>query len=539
MTEVELLTEFVKKARDGGEIDSMPVSEKSELGELSQAIKELVIEHSQAFNMWKQHMVELTEITQQASRLQKAVLLVNEIESIFHEGGKAKTYYQKVIEIIAEALNVKYGMIALIGDNGGFNEISSVGMKKQVIDEIGHLPQGKGLLGVLCGADKVTRIDNVVDHSAACGFPEGHPKMTSLLSVPIKVQGKIIGAIYVSEKLNEGRFNATDENNFQNIADHIAHAFDRNELISVITKANRNLQIEQDEQKVLIKKVQEAQNQLLQSEKLASIGQLAAGVAHEINNPVGYINSNVSSLENYMVAIFSLLDAYELSESMTLNDVERLKISALRKQIDISFLREDVGDLIKETKEGVVRVKRIVQDLKDFSHVDNAKWQWVNIHDGLNSTLNVVQNEIKYKANVIKEYGELPEVECLPSQLNQVFMNLFVNAAHAIENSGTITIRTGTQEDDWVWIEVSDTGKGIKQEHLTKLFDPFFTTKPVGKGTGLGLSLSFGIIEKHGGRIDVDSELDKGTRFTIRIPVKQASREQSIGSEADNIMTGT
>jgi signal transduction histidine kinase len=175
-----------------------------------------------------------------------------------------------------------------------------------------------------------------------------------------------------------------------------------------------------------------------------------------------------------------------------------------------------------ESREGITRVKKIVQNLKDFSHAgSDDDWQWSNLHQGLDSTLSIVWNEIKYKAEVKKEYGEIPDVECLPSQLNQVFMNLLVNAAHAIEDKGIITIRTGTQ-DDGVWVEVSDSGNGIAPEHLNRIFEPFFTTKPVGKGTGLGLSVSYSIIQTHHGNINVASKVGEGTTFRIWLPVQHS-----------------
>jgi len=163
------------------------------------------------------------------------------------------------------------------------------------------------------------------------------------------------------------------------------------------------------------------------------------------------------------------------------------------------------------------RVTRIVQDLKDFSHVDESERMWANLEQGLESTLNVVWNEIKYKAEVIREYAGIPEIECLPSQINQVFMNLLVNAGQAIEEQGHITLRTGQDEDN-VWVEVADDGQGIQPEHLERIFEPFFTTKPVGKGTGLGLSLSYGIVRKHGGHIEVESPAGKGTCFRVVLP---------------------
>lgn len=295
-------------------------------------------------------------------------------------------------------------------------------------------------------------------------------------------------------------------------------------------KIEHALHEEKEQQKSLICQLQEAQSQLLQSEKMASIGQLAAGVAHEINNPVGYVSSNLGSLNRYLEDIFRVLDTYEKSEHILESDKNILEdIRSIKKEVDIEFLKVDVMELIKESAGGVRRVKEIVQDLKDFSHVDEAGWQTVDLHKGLDSTLNIVHNEIKYKAKVIKEYGDLPLVECLASQLNQVFMNLLVNAAHAIEERGIISIRTGTK-DDQIWVEVSDTGKGIPPENLNRIFEPFFTTKPVGKGTGLGLSLSYGIVMKHGGNFEVKSEVGRGASFKVWLPARQKTGHGRIAT---------
>jgi PAS domain S-box-containing protein len=267
------------------------------------------------------------------------------------------------------------------------------------------------------------------------------------------------------------------------------------------------------------KKLKEAQAQLLQSEKLASIGQLAAGVAHEINNPVGYVNSNLGSLKRYIKDLLALAQQYEALESQLPDNKAKRALISSKERLDIEFLKQDLDDLIQESLEGIDRVKQIVRDLKDFSHVDEATWEIADVHHGINSTLNIVHNELKYKAEVIKEYGELPTIYCLPSQLNQVFMNLLVNAGHALQDKGKIFIRTGVQGGDHVWIEIEDTGAGIPPQNLKRIFEPFFTTKEVGKGTGLGLSLAYGIIEKHQGTIEVDSEQGRGTRFRILLPV--------------------
>ncbi|WP_077037701.1 ATP-binding protein [Pelomonas sp. KK5] len=268
-----------------------------------------------------------------------------------------------------------------------------------------------------------------------------------------------------------------------------------------------------------------AQDKLMQSEKLASIGQLAAGVAHEINNPIGYIFSNFGTLEKYLADLFRMLAAYEAAEAQLAGTAAGQGLAAMRERVELDFLKEDIPTLMAESREGITRVRKIVQDLKDFSRVDNSQeWLWASLHQGIDSTLNIVNNEIKYKADVVKHYGEIPDIECLPSELNQVFMNLLVNAAHAFAGPerGTITIRSGVVEGGGqVWVEVQDNGSGIAPENLTRIFDPFFTTKPIGKGTGLGLSLAYGIVKKHDGHIQVESTPGVGTTFRLTLPVRR------------------
>jgi len=270
----------------------------------------------------------------------------------------------------------------------------------------------------------------------------------------------------------------------------------------------------------------DAQQKLMQSEKLASIGQLAAGVAHEINNPIGFIFSNFGTLERYLADLFQMLAAYEEAEPSLQGTPAAARLKALREKMELSFLKEDIPALMSESKDGITRVRNIVQNLKDFSRVDTSQeWVMADLHHGLDSTLNIVNNEIKYKADVVKSYGQIPDIECLPSELNQVFMNLLVNAAHAIHSErGVISLRTGL-DNEAVWVEVQDNGSGIEKENIGRIFDPFFTTKPVGKGTGLGLSLSYGIVKKHLGQIDVSSEPGKGTTFRVTLPLRQPAKE--------------
>ena len=267
------------------------------------------------------------------------------------------------------------------------------------------------------------------------------------------------------------------------------------------------------------------QQQLVQSDKLASIGQLAAGVAHEINNPIGYIFSNFGTLETYLVRLMIMLDVYEQAEEALSAGPVRESFQKVRDRIELDFLKEDIPVMMRESMEGIVRVRQIVQDLKDFSRVDNyMDWQWSNLHRGIDSTLNIVSNEVTYKADVVRDYGDLPDIECLPSQLNQVIMNLIVNAAQSIGSvRGTITIRTRCSDGTTpsIWIEISDTGSGISAETQARIFDPFFTTKAIGKGTGLGLSMAYGIIQKHHGRITVESTVGSGSTFRITLPIRQ------------------
>ncbi|RBP32356.1 phospho-acceptor domain-containing protein [Marinobacter pelagius] len=274
-----------------------------------------------------------------------------------------------------------------------------------------------------------------------------------------------------------------------------------------------NASTPQSDQELLNARLEQANQQLLQSEKLAAIGQLAAGVAHEINNPVGYVYSNLQTLDTYLNDLFRLTEAVDSARSLD-------DLRVIKQNIDYDYLRDDLRDLLAESREGIERVKTIIAAMKDFSHIEEEEFKPADIHRGIETTLNVVNNELKYKAEVVREFGELPEVECIISQINQVVMNLLVNAAHAIESFGRITIRT-RQQGDTAIIEVQDTGKGISPEHRHRIFEPFFTTKPVGKGTGLGLSLSFNIIEKHQGSLDVDSTPGEGTCFRLTLPITQ------------------
>jgi two-component system, NtrC family, sensor kinase len=436
-------------------------------------------------------------------------------------------FYKTVLREAMSLTGAEYGALALFDHAGNLSKFLTEGLSEAERLKIAPLPSGNGLLHSLFKEKKSIRVNGIAEAPGSCGYPPGHPDMTSLLGIPLLISSIARGAIFVADKREQRPFSESDEMIVAMLVAELEHVMERCELMSSLNVSNKALLQEKSEQSKLITQLQEAQSHLLQSEKMASIGQLAAGVAHEINNPIGYVYSNLGTLEKYVQDLFKMLDSYEVAEGV-ISDLEvKANLQAARKKMDITFLKEDLGSLMNESRDGITRVKNIVQNLKDFSHVDASdEWQYADLHAGINSTLNIVNNEIKYKAEVVREYGTIPQVECLPSQLNQVFMNLLVNASHAIEVRGLITVRTGLAGEE-VWVEVEDTGKGIAAENLKKIFDPFFTTKPIGKGTGLGLSLSYGIIQKHGGRIEVRSEVGKGTVFKVSLPIKKSLQENA------------
>jgi PAS domain S-box-containing protein len=296
------------------------------------------------------------------------------------------------------------------------------------------------------------------------------------------------------------------------------HAFVYARDISERKRAEQTLADSYANLKESNRRLEELHQQLLQAEKMASIGQLAAGVAHEINNPIAFVNSNLGTLQTYVSYLLQLLAVYQRTDGL-LQDHQALlgELDTVRKRMDLDYVRADVKSLLDESLDGVQRVRRIVQDLKDFSRVGEIERQEVDLHAGLDSTLNIVVSSLRLKAEVRKQYGLIPHIEGVPAQLNQVFMNLLVNAGQAIEADGIITIRTGCNEE-WVWVEVEDNGGGIPADNMTRIFEPFFTTKPVGMGTGLGLSLSYGIVTQHGGRIEVSSQVGVGSTFRVLLP---------------------
>ncbi|WP_189941837.1 ATP-binding protein [Sulfuriferula thiophila] len=262
-----------------------------------------------------------------------------------------------------------------------------------------------------------------------------------------------------------------------------------------------------------VKTIDAAQRQLYQAEKMASVGQLAAGVAHEINNPIGFIRSNLSTAQSYVQKLATMAGMMQSQGSAQLN--------AAWRDADLDFVLEDFAALLEESVSGADRVARIVADLKGFSNVDHAEEEIVNLNDNLRSVCNVAASQLQGRADLELELGELPPLRCLPGQLNQVLLNLLLNAAQAMTTPGKIRIRTAV-DNAQISVTIADTGKGIPAEVLPRIFEPFYTTRDVGQGTGLGLTVSRDVIVAHGGHIEVESQLGAGTTFTIYLPVANA-----------------
>jgi len=318
--------------------------------------------------------------------------------------------------------------------------------------------------------------------------------------------GKMVGYLLIAKDISEQKALEEEVARYTHNLEHLVE-----ERTEELAKRNRDLEM-------ALKQLRETQAHLVQSEKLASIGQLAAGVAHEINNPIGFVHSNLATLNKYTKRIRVVLD--EVKRNLGPAMEEEGGVGELWRKARLDYILEDLDNLISESLEGTLRVKSIVADLKNVSALDRAQLHSTDLTRELESTLNVLRGELKHKADVVREYEEIPAVNCNPQKINQVFLNILMNAAQAIESPpGRITVRTRRVGQDRVAVEIEDNGKGIAKENLPRIFDAFFTSKEIGEGTGLGLAISYRIIKEHGGDIEVESEVGQGTLFRILLPV--------------------
>ncbi len=299
--------------------------------------------------------------------------------------------------------------------------------------------------------------------------------------------------------------------------EYLVHAF--NDMARNVSAAKRTLEMKLEELHRANQEIKNAQTQLVQSAKMVSLGQIVAGVAHELNNPIAFIYSNMHHLSDYVDKIREIVKIYRDLKA-NLSEKDQLAINTLEKSIDLDFILKDMEDLTKSCVDGANRTKEIVLGLRTFSRMDESSFRPSDLHEGLRTTVRLLVTEFKDRVVIHEEFGELPLVECNLSQMNQVFMNLLSNGAQAISGRGDIWIRTKSL-GEMVEIQIEDSGAGIPKDSVEKIFDPFFTTKKVGQGTGLGLSIAYGLVQKHNGSISVTSEVGKGTKFTLRLPKKQ------------------
>jgi signal transduction histidine kinase len=347
----------------------------------------------------------------------------------------------------------------------------------------------------------------------------------SIVSVPLRVKDRVFGVLIVVSS-TPGRFAGGDAELVVAVANHVALAVDRAESFQTIEDLSRGLedkvrvrteqlQAANEELRSAYRDLQTAQMQLVQREKMASVGQLVAGVAHELNNPIGFVYSNVGTLEDFVRRLRGMLDVYRAAP---LPEPERARVQQHWDGLKIDYALKYLDSMVQGIREGAERSRKIVRDLRVFARGHDDVWQAVDLHEELGSSLTLLNHLLKDRVTVDCKFGALPAVECIRSQIDQVFLNLLANAAQAISGEGRITMETRVEAGTAV-ISITDSGPGIAPEILPRIFDPFFTTKPVGEGTGLGLSISYEIVKKHGGELQATNTAEGGARFTVHLPV--------------------
>jgi two-component system NtrC family sensor kinase len=358
-------------------------------------------------------------------------------------------------------------------------------------------------------------------------------EVKSFVATPLRVRDRVLGVLAVTAA-ETNRFHQGDVDLLAAVANQVALAIDKAESFQTIEELSRSLEdkvrvrteqlrVTNEELRGAYRDLQATQLQLIQREKMASVGQLVAGVAHELNNPIGFISSNVATLTDFVRRLRSMLETYQEAD---LGAADRDRIDARRGELQVDYALKYLDSMLAGIREGADRTRKIVGDLRVFARTPDDVWQAADLHEDLESSLTLLNHLVKDRITVVRNYGELGAVECVRSQIDQVFLNILANAAQAIPGSGTITIETRAEGDTAV-IRIADTGPGIPAGVIGRVFDPFFTTKPVGEGTGLGLSISYEIVTKHGGEIRAESPAGGGAVFTIRLPMSRAAAPRS------------
>lgn len=434
---------------------------------------------------------------------------------------RQKTLLTVTIDSIIDIMFFKNLQGVYLGCNPAFSEL--VGMQREKI--IGHTDYDlfeHSVADFFREQDRQMLVSGLSrTNEEWVTYPDGRRVLLETKKSPLRSPGgEIIGLIGISRDVTERREmeSALHEQAIR-LEQEVADRQRAEELLQIhagdLEALNRSLEARVQEE---LWKNREKDSILLQQDKLASIGQLAAGVAHEINNPMGFVMSNLGTLDKYLDALGQYIQFNSMLHDRLLSDKDKQQAAAEAERLDIPFILEDMPVLVRESLEGADRVKRIVLDLKDYARVDENRFKQASLNDLVKSTITIVHNELKYVARLDLQLGELPLIYCIPQQINQVLTNLLMNAAQAIEKQGVITVRTHAEHEQ-ICLEVQDTGCGMSEKTIKKIFEPFFTTKDVGKGTGLGLAICYDIVQKHHGRINVESALGDGTTFRIWLPI--------------------
>ncbi|MEH2252499.1 sensor histidine kinase [Nostoc sp.] len=432
---------------------------------------------------------------------------------------------QLVLQELSQLIESSAGMILLLNsDATAFEIIAEFG----VFFNHSQPEPGKGIIGNIVQSNRAELVNDV----QADPRLEGQKNVGALICVPLRAKERVLGAIAIGTPKTDS-YKAEHLKLVSIFASQTAIAIDKAVLYEQSTQAAVQAKAQTQRLQQALHELQLAQTQLIQSEKMSSLGQLIAGVAHEINNPVNFISGNLKYVTEYGQDLLHLLKKYQKFLPVAPPELE----SEL-DNIDLEFIMQDLPKLLNSMKVGTGRIVEIVQSLKNFSRHDEAEMKAVNIHDGIDGTLMILHHRLKAairrpKIEIVKDYAKLPLIECYPGQLNQVFMNILANAIDALEEGmgneeispaiAQITIRTEVLDNQWVVIRIADNGPGMKEEVIRRIYDPFFTTKDVGKGTGLGMAISYQIVvDKHGGMLKCRSQPGEGTEFWIQIPLNCA-----------------
>jgi signal transduction histidine kinase len=435
---------------------------------------------------------------------------LEELYALSHAAATATVLEDALVTMlkhIAAGFDATSGTLALMSPTGQELEIAAgIDLPREAIGQ--RVALGQGVLGRVARSGEPVLINGAL-HSSQTSRPAGpsHRRQpSSSVCWPLMLKGQVIGVFSMNRFDGDVPFDDRDLQRGSIMANMVALVVEnlrmhREQQLRITHLSDLNRRLSE-----LNRQLADTQAQLLQNEKMASIGQLAAGVAHEINNPIGFVSSNLRTLSGY---VDQLLARIQASHGPRLDE-------------ELQYVVDDVPLLVKETRDGLERVRKIVQDLRDFSRVDAAEhWEQADLNAALRSTINIGLTDFRHKVTVECDLEALPPVTCLLSQINQVFLNLLVNAAQASQEGGCVTVRSRVRGSE-VEIAVEDQGCGIEPDNLNRIFDPFFTTKPVGQGTGLGLSLAYSIVRKHDGAISVCSEPGHGAIFHVRLPIAHA-----------------